>query len=332
MKKILPLLFLAPAISAFANDGIAAVGVGGVVLGKTDDIAMKKEVLNVGWKKISVDYDFMNESTSDKEETIIFPLPEYDVYDADDLRYTGQPGNFSIIVDGQTVSYMPIVQAFFTTKDNKHVNITKELETIGLTKEQLIDSDPFPKIKDQKTKGQIASLLKRGYLANDSGDYRPNWSVQISYQWKQTFPAGRMIHVHHEYRPFSSAGPGFDEPEQIRDVNFCQDKSFTDTWEKKLKQGEEAGSRPGGSYVSYILQTGNTWKNGIEDFTLNLRKETPGELVTVCFPSDFKKIDSKTLQTHISNFHPATDLNVYFANIDLSHEKGEYKGIQPKIK
>jgi hypothetical protein len=51
---------LAPPV-VWANDGISAAAGGGIVLGKTDAIAMKKEVLEISVDKISVDYDFVNE-------------------------------------------------------------------------------------------------------------------------------------------------------------------------------------------------------------------------------------------------------------------------------
>ena len=49
-------LALAAAPPCGANDGVGQVAIGGIVFGKTDAIAMKKEVLNVRHRKISVDY------------------------------------------------------------------------------------------------------------------------------------------------------------------------------------------------------------------------------------------------------------------------------------
>jgi hypothetical protein len=80
--------------------------------------------------------------------------------------------------------------------------------------------------------------------------------------------------------------------------------------------------------VSYILKTGNTWKNGIEDFTLNLIKKDPGELISLCFPGGFKKINPTTLQIHLTNFKPQQDLRVYFGNIE--NTSGE-PGVKPRL-
>jgi len=63
------------------------------------------------------------------------------------------------------------------------------------------------------------------------------------------------------------------------------------------------------------LKTANTWKNGIDDFTLRIHKGNPDELISFCFPGQFKKIDDTTFESHLRNFNPQADLDIYFANI-----------------
>ena len=60
-----------------ANDGFAALGVGGITIAKTDKIAIQKEVLDVACDTIHVSYDFINESDQDETALIMFPLPDY---------------------------------------------------------------------------------------------------------------------------------------------------------------------------------------------------------------------------------------------------------------
>ena len=71
----------------------------------------------------------------------------------------------------------------------------------------------------------------------------------------------------------------------------------------------------GGAKASYILKTGNNWKRGIEDFTLNLVKQDPSELISLCFPGTVNKVDARTYQVHLKNFRPASNLDVYFGNV-----------------
>jgi len=64
----------------------------------------------------------------------------------------------------------------------------------------------------------------------------------------------------------------------------------------------DSGGGLDGRDVSYILTTGNTWKSGIEDFTLNVVKHKPDELVTLCFPGTLRKVDALTFRVRLRNF------------------------------
>ena len=117
IKKFLISALTMLSLNAFANDGIGYSSGGGIILGKTDSIAMKKEVLNVSYKKISVDYEFLNESNKVLEETIIFPLPTYGAdFEMSDAYY-GEPNNFIIKVNGKNVEYKTQIKATIDEKD-----------------------------------------------------------------------------------------------------------------------------------------------------------------------------------------------------------------------
>jgi hypothetical protein len=310
-----------------------AVGLGGLTLSNADGIALKKEVLNVGWRQISVDDEFLNESNSDKEGIIGFQFAEYPVFDPYNLTHFGEPDAFSLTIEGHPAPYKTVVQAILDGTKSQDFDITKDLEGIGLTREQILHPDLLVQNHSKKAKTQIKALVDQGYLEHQGEDYIARWNVKVSYQWKQRFPAGRIVHVHHEYQPFNSENYGHNDRKQLQQINFCQDKNFSDAWERKLKQAEASKESADGTHVAYILRNENGRKNNIEDFTLNLRKESPQEMVTLCFPSEFKRIDNRTLQTHISNFQPADDLHVYFANISpVDGYNPGFLGTIPKVK
>src|SRR5450830_598760 len=125
----LALLFAAPAL---ANDGIAALSAGGIVFGKTDAVAMKKEVLSVSADLIKVEYEFLNESANDVEETIFFPLPEYAAGYHGSPTYYGQPQQFTVDVDGKRKDYKTTFVARLADKD-----VTARLRQLGLTDQQI---------------------------------------------------------------------------------------------------------------------------------------------------------------------------------------------------
>ena len=318
-------LAMAHPVPAMANDGIGSVSAGGILVGKTDAVAMKKEVLTVSPDLIKVEYEFLNESTRDVEETIIFPLPAYQAGYHQSPTYYGQPRQFSIEVDGKRKEYQTVLAAKLDGRD-----VTARLAQLGLSDAQVAyfpSFSPFEKKVAPLSAAQQKAMIAEGLLAKLSEDeeWVPAWSVTVVYQWQQKFPAGKVVRVRHQYAPFVAAGPGAsylgdgDEFEK----KYCGDKAFYKTWNRLTAQHGEGGF-VNAKWVSYILTTGNTWKNGIEDFTLNLVKGKPDELISLCFPGTFTKINPTTLQVKLRNFRPRQDLNVYFGNVaDGSENTGE---------
>ncbi|KQW87778.1 hypothetical protein ASC94_25040 [Massilia sp. Root418] len=300
---------------ALANDGIGGVSAGGIVFRKTGAIAMKKEVLTVSHALISVDYEFVNESPADVEETIIFPLPAYPASEQPSDTYFGRPGGFSIKVDGRNVSYSTVVQASLDG-----VDVTAQLRKLGLTDAQIAFHPSFaPAANVAPFTAQQRQQLTRLKLIGEGaiGSVGPMWDIQVNYVWKQKFPTNKVVRVHHEYRPFVSAGPGESGMDDDTARQYCADAAFLKSWRKlAAHNGGPEAAYLNAAKVSYILKTGNTWKNGIEDFTLNVVKSDPSELVSLCFPGTFKKTDPKTYQVRLRNFKPERDLEVYFGNIE----------------
>lgn len=322
---LLPLLCSMPAL---ANDGIAGVSAGGIVFGKTDAIAMKKEVLSVSFDKIVVDYDFVNESAAPVEETIAFPLPPYSAAYHDSDTYYGQPGGFSIHVDGRDVDFKTVLRATIDGKD-----VTPRLRQLGLSDEQIAyfpSASPFDKKVKQLSGKQQKDFIAEGLLAKLGAEeeFVPAWEVQINYVWKQVFAPNKTVHVRHQYAPFVDGGPGASSIGEKKDFikSHCGDQDFFNAW-NRLHPKEN--SYVAAAWVSYILKTGNTWKNGIEDFTLNLVKKDPKEIVSLCFPGKFVKINPTTLQVRLRNFKPTQDLAIFFGNIEGGADN---QGVMPKLK
>ena len=302
-------LLLCLATGARANDGIGAVAAGGIVFGKTDAVAMKKEVLNVGHDRITVDYEFLNESRADVEETIVFPMPPYPAMGKARNAYYGQPARFTVTVDGQPVPMRTVVRALHGGRD-----VTAQLVKAGLSEAQIAYGSVF----DDQVRVPPPSAAQRRRLEQqrlfgdgDLGQVGPWWDVQVSYVWRQRFPAGRIVRVHHAYRPLASGGPGESVLDPETAQRYCADAAFIKDWARIVGADDGHGAY-GAAKVGYILKTGNTWKNGIEDFTLNIVKSAPSELVTLCFPGTFDKIDATTYRVRLRNFRPTRDLDVFF--------------------
>ena len=294
---------------------------------------MRSEVLDIGYSEVRVAYVFENESDHDVSSVISFPLPLYPAFPSQSgVIAKGQPSDFSVVVDTVSVQFKTRVQAISHGKD-----VTEQLHSSGLTDSEIAnmpfaidrnlrESNPY---KGIITSDQLNSLTKKGLIVDDYLD----WMVQVTYQWIQKFPAKSKIAVSHKYKPFVATGTASGYGNERFASRFCMDSKLKEkldslsTDEKNL----DVFNQLNGTIVAYVLQTANTWKDGIADFTLRIHKGTPEELISLCFPGQFKRTDATTLETHLNNFNPRSDLDIYFANIDKSKYSDNY-GIEPQVK
>ncbi len=318
--------------SVSGNDGFGALGAGGIIIGKTDDIALLKEVLDIGYDYITVEYEFINESSQDITSTIIFPLPPYPATPNEGgIVAFGQPYQFEIYVNGEPVTYETHVRAIL----NEH-DVTETLKSIGFT-EQQIAMFPFDEtLQNQDHKllipvSQIVALREHGLLWENLDVVA--WDNHVTYQWQQEFPANSRISVRHRYVPFTASGTTsrFSDEQDIAD--FCPTQEQIERLNALLadeKNRNGYGDIPG-TIVKYILTTANTWKDGIRDFTLRIHTQSPSEVVCLCFKEPLRQISEQVYEIHLQNFTPTSDLNIYFGNVRRKENSIEHWGVSPKF-
>lgn len=288
---------------------------GGIGLRKSDAVALKKEVLGVSRALISVEDEFVNESGTDVEETMVLRLPAFPVAGRIRFAFHDDLIGFLNQVDGKPVPYQTVVRAFVDGTD-----VTPQLRKLGLSELQMTYQSA---IKD----GAVAPLLStrqreqlerlKLFGTRENGEAGPLWKAQISYTWRQKFPANKTVRTYHAYQPFFGNSLLDDAASMDQDTaqRFCADQAFLKSW-KRLATQAAPDSMPFlvAQTAAYPLERGNRWKNGIEDFTLNLVKIESSELISLCVPGTVKKRDAKTFQVHLRDFHPASGLDVYFGN------------------
>lgn len=89
---------------AHANDGVASLEAGGIVIGKTEAISMEQEDLFISQDLIKVAYVFRNVTQRDVTTRIAFPLPAIPENPETDLNIdesSDNPMNFSVKVNGK---------------------------------------------------------------------------------------------------------------------------------------------------------------------------------------------------------------------------------------
>jgi Domain of unknown function (DUF4424) len=191
------ILLIAGVTVALANDGAGSTAAGGVQLMREPRISMEKERLTIAISRVTVEYEFLNTSSQDITTEIAFPLAPKSA----EGEYFGDPPHpvdgFRLWVDGAEKPYETEARAFFkgreVTDRLKALNI--DVETIGhfiLSKTRQISVPDIERLPES-TKAQLRT---EGLLDEDPD--LPLWEVRITSHWKQTFPAGKILHLRHE--------------------------------------------------------------------------------------------------------------------------------------
>lgn len=308
---------------ASANDTIGRVGIGGITFEKSDQIRMVKEHLEISTSKVKVLYRFKNESNADIHTTVLFPTPGLSFVHPEVPSYKSVT-TFSVTVDGKPVTTKVHRQATYKGND-----ITDKLRKIGFNDEQIFktfggyDYEPV----NQELTWRFSEEQKNSLVSQFGKDFfgkfgEPRWKVDETFYWDQEFPSAREIEVTHEYSPFV----GTESLGKLT-VDHCEGGTCFSTKEGyQYSLGGEACLDNGalaylnkakGVYVTthgveYILGTGRNWNGAIGDFTLRLIKNSPSQIVSLCFPGKSRKINPTMLEFKHANFVPQDKLVVYF--------------------
>jgi hypothetical protein len=340
-----------------ANDTTVTVAAGGIITPKKDpDIVMKKERLTISPKKINVEYEFVNTSET-KTVIVAFPLPKspYTLGDVYPYASWDEAQIASRILYGDRemehaslksqLTYAPLIdfklssddRAAYTTCSMRAytpdgVDITDILKqhNIPLSAAYLrgfIEQPPMDKFPGLKEK------LKSLNLTDTNG--LPNWQLQTTYFWNQTFEKGKLTKVTHAYTPhtgeYNLRSEDLLQPSKTKlKINYPTEKHFTidlneasfdkqnfDQFLEKLKKNRGAFDASLGRLqeVKYILTTGANWKGSIESFTLIIKPNSPDDLIIIKGKHPTTRNRDGSVTVHYTNFVPKEDLTVWFFRI-----------------
>lgn len=310
-------------LGAYANDSIGFVATGGIQYLKTPHIAMESEDLYISQQQIRVAYRFKNLSKRDITETVLFPLPILsDGYSADFADTAGLIKSFKIEVDGKKVQPKTHVRAFMYQKDaeGSHVgdpiDVTAALKGCGFSDSELMnpwtDGHDLSKLHAKLDQCKDLQILKLRKYETASGDGLINetpWAAQIVYSWPQTFKAGAVTEVKHQYTPLVGGSMYFDASKSDQNA-FYSAYCIDDQFRRKMKKSGK--DYPVHRALSYVLTTGANWAKPIGTFTLTIDR-APNELVSLCWDKSLKKVGANRFRAVKHNFTPTRDLDIIFA-------------------
>lgn len=347
-KLSLVVLLLVAMSPAWADDSVEAAATGNLVFEKTPELIMQDETLQIQKLKesnlgdnhftIDVDFHFKNISNHDITRKIAFVLPPVQcrmeansMWGGLDLEKadTDNKGlqDFVTTVNDKPQVYTTRNEAILANK-----NITKELNQLGIP----LNPCRIQLTAEGKPDPQYADKLTQYHLLTQNNDAA--WSEHIYFEWTQTFPAGKVIHIHHRYTPL--IGESVLSPRSLQELNQLLPKNEKLLWSRNISTIEKLNPKliitrkeqnnqfaycvmP--QWVRYHLSTGANWRGGIGTFKLivNNDNDTPFAINQFYQARDkaITMVNSHSMSFTIKNFIPTKNLLALFLSIPTTPDE-----------
>ncbi|TPK17136.1 DUF4424 domain-containing protein [Mesorhizobium sp. B2-5-7] len=322
LRSVLALALALSVAPAMANDSVAELGTGGLILSRSDAVAMQSEDLFISPEKVTVDYIFHNNTDRDVDAIVAFPMPDI----------SGDPEEMPAIPENQSDNFL----GFEVTIDGVAAKPQLEQKVLALgidigadLKAQNVPFNPF----GDAAKAALAKLpqgvaddwVNRGIIIGDSTAdsgqkpvYSPFWQLRSTYWWRAAFPANKDVHVSHRYKPSvgGTSSVSFFNEGQFQNSyaayksRYCMDDTFENAVRKAAKDNPDGYPKFYESRIAYILTTGGNWAAGtIGKFKLTVDKGNPKALVSFC-GDNVKKVGPTRFEMKANDFYPEHDIDI----------------------
>lgn len=308
---------------AWANDTTVVLGAGGLEFRKSDTVRMLSEKLKLSPVEVSVDYEMQNSGPAEVETLVAFPLPVQNAAELVNVPSIVKNEksvnfvNFTVKVDGRDISPEVELRAFLIEGDRRE--ITEDLKKVGLLIPPV--SPDFYKAlvqlsEEAKRDLEAKSLITIDRFEGQDDTYTPTWELRTNYYWKQKFPVGKVLKIHHAYAPVVSHNYWGEFSFGDEKKEWCVDAETESALRKmlsKIPKSQNEGQVLERRLLEYVLKTGANWAGPIESFTLQIEKDRPDQIVSLCMDGLQKK-DPLHFEITRKNFTPDSDLKVMFVN------------------
>jgi hypothetical protein len=310
---------LAPDI-ARADDSSAELGTGGLVLTHSDAIRMAAEDLRISPRDVSARFQFINDSTTDIDTIMAFPLTDIDTsrFSEEPLgQTTKDPLNFvgfEVVADGKRIAFQTEQRAFYKPRD-----VTEIIRRAGAPL-NIVDAG-FTKTLDGLPPAKRKLLEAADLIDEESGSYpHPHWTVRTRFLWRQHFPVGKTVTLDEHYHPVTGQSQfGADELKPQNEDGSHRLKTYCiDPGRKKIIAAMLAHNHStpqNGNYLTafatdYVLVTGNNWKGPIGHFHLVLDKLKPDNALSLYWDGELKKTGPAIFERTRENFAPSSEIRM----------------------
>lgn len=349
-KNTLKVLFLISFIPAtWADDAIEASATSNIIFEKAPELIMQDETLTItksasktlGEEQVGIDVDFHFKNTSDHDVTrkIAFVLPpvlcredtrsSWGGLDSNDANLTYDHGlkDFTTTVDDKSQSFTTRTEAMFGKR-----NITELLTKLKIP----LNPCKIQMTNEGKPDPKYSVDLQKHHLLTEANEAA--WSENIYFEWTQTFPAEKVINIHHHYTTVT--GGAVLAPRTIEELNDEFTKNIpplNPIWNRSpetlshsnpsiIKTNGDNSKRFCGmpKWVQYHLMTGANWNGGIGTFKLIIKDDAGAPFaVNEFYKNDnavHTSINGNVMTFTIKNFVPTQNLLVQFLSLPQSSE------------
>lgn len=170
----------------------------------------------------------------------------------------------------------------------------------------------------------VTTEVEKKAVTGKNQDDQEKEKIQLTYFWRQTFPARTVITIVQSYTPITGSSIGFSAGDwMVSDdykKTYCIDASFIQSLQKSFAVGSPQILRWSDRHISYILTTGANWSGPIRDFRLVVDKGSTKNLISFCGES-IKKIGPTRFEMRKRNFRPERGLDVLILSPDYEAQK-----------
>ncbi len=305
---------------ARADDSTAGLENGGLVLTKSSTIAMTSEDLYISDKAIRVHYTFVNTAPTDATVTLAFPMPDITIDGPEGIPMIPKDESDNFLGFTTTVDGTPVHAQLQQKAIQGGVDRTAYLKGLGVPLAPYTTAageavNHLPKAKqDEMVKLGLAMLFSYDEGKGQVNELLATWTLQSKYVWTQTFPAGRLVTIEHDYAP--SVGSTVFEPwetdasadSKAQRALYCVDDAFAASVAKAT--APNAKNSPGNEeHIDYVLVTGANWKGPIGAFHMVVDKGAAANLVSFC-GTGVTKTGPTTFEVRYENFTPKSNVTV----------------------
>jgi hypothetical protein len=303
---------------ALANDSIAEMTAGGLVLKNSRNIDMLDEDLYVSVEQVRVNYVFRNRGRRDESVIVAFPMPNRNLEEESWGSEIAHVSDFVTMVEGRPVQTQVERKAMLGGRD--HSALLTRLGIPLAPPTDYVEGRPDPVfVAWQRLSAADKQQLKRLKLIREEGeDFSPMWTLKETYYWTQTFPAGRELKIQHRYRPGAGGSVGSvlsakvdrnDAYTRRYIADYCVDQDFLGGVARMSRAGGPDNYLLPERTVGYILKTGGNWRSPIRNFRLVVDKGSPDNIVSFC-GTGIRKISPTQFEMRRTNWRPDRDLKV----------------------